>query len=91
MTSNSSVWQGKLVRLRAFAASDWEVYFAWDQDDEQARRLYTIPFPQSPAAVREWAEREASRTRDGDDSVLSSRTLLARWSAILRPTAATRA
>lgn len=67
MTSSPSVWQGQLVRLRAFAASDWEVYFAWDQDDEQARRLYTIPFPQSPAAVREWAEREASRTRDGDE------------------------
>jgi RimJ/RimL family protein N-acetyltransferase len=67
MTSDSCVWQGKLVRLRAFEASDWEVYFAWDQDDEQARRLYTIPFPQSPTAVREWAEREASRTRDGDE------------------------
>jgi RimJ/RimL family protein N-acetyltransferase len=67
MTSNSSVWQGQLVRLRAFTAADWEVYYAWDQDDEQARRLYAIPFPQSPAAVREWAEREASRTREGDD------------------------
>jgi RimJ/RimL family protein N-acetyltransferase len=66
MSCESSVWQGKLVRLRAFEPSDWEVYFAWDQDDEQARRLSTIPFPQSATAVREWAQREATRTPEGD-------------------------
>jgi hypothetical protein len=42
-----SFWQGDTIRLRATEASDWEVFFAWNQDDEMARTLYFIPFPQS--------------------------------------------
>ncbi len=47
-----SIWQGKHVRLRAVELSDWEVFFRWYQDDEQARRLDFIRFPQSAEATR---------------------------------------
>ncbi|HYU75716.1 MAG TPA: GNAT family N-acetyltransferase [Ktedonobacteraceae bacterium] len=66
MDTNPSIWQGKQVRLRALEPGDWETYFAWNQDDEQSRTLYWIPFPQSQEAVKRFAER-ASVERSEDD------------------------
>lgn len=62
-----SVWRGPRVRLRAFEAEDWETYHAWNADDEQTRNLDQIHVPQSAAAVRQWAEREATREPEGDN------------------------
>ena len=62
-----NLWQGARVRLRAFEAEDWETYHAWNVDDEQARNLDQIHFPQSAAAARQWAEREATREPEGDN------------------------
>lgn len=62
-----SVWQGPRLRLRAFTAEDWAAYHAWNADDEQARNLDQIHFPQSPERARQWAEAEASRAPDGDN------------------------
>lgn len=61
------MWQGPRVRLRAFVAEDGDLYHAWNVDDEQARNLDQIHFPQSAATARQWAEREATRERDGDN------------------------
>lgn len=58
MDSSPNIWQGKGVRLRAIEPSDWPVYFAWNQDDEQARGIAALPFPQSQEAVRQWAQEE---------------------------------
>lgn len=66
MARNASIWQGKRVRLRALEPSDWEVYFAWNQDDDQARSVSSIPLPQSMEAVRQWAQQEATRKPEGD-------------------------
>src|SRR5918997_4412420 len=66
MDTSASIWQGERVRLRAIEPSDWEAYFAWNQDDEQSRRISTIPFPQSAEAVRQWAQQEATRKPEGD-------------------------
>ena len=66
MDTSASIWQGKRVRLRAIEPSDWAVYFAWNQDDEQARGVSSIPFPQSAEAVRQWAHQEATRRPEGD-------------------------
>ncbi len=60
------IWQGKRVRLRAIEPADWPVYFAWNQDDEQARSFAAIPFPQSEEAVRQWALQESTRTATND-------------------------
>jgi RimJ/RimL family protein N-acetyltransferase len=62
-----SIWQGKLVRLRAFEAADWEGYHAWNFDDEQSCALYFIPPPGTAEGVRRWAEKEAAREREGDN------------------------
>lgn len=62
-----SVWEGELVRLREIEPEDWRAYAAWNLDDEQARNLDIVPFPQSDARVRAWAEKEATRERDGDN------------------------
>ena len=66
MDTSASIWQGERVRLRAIEPSDWETYFAWNQDDEQARGVSNIPFPQSAEAVRQWAQQEATRKPEGD-------------------------
>jgi hypothetical protein len=60
------IWQAQRVRLRAIEPADWPIYFAWNQDDEQARILAAIPFPQSEEAVRQWAPRESTRTATDD-------------------------
>ena len=66
MDTNTSIWQGERVRLRAIEPSDWDAYFRWNQDDEQARSVSSIPFPQSAEAVRQWAQQEATRKPEGD-------------------------
>jgi RimJ/RimL family protein N-acetyltransferase len=66
MNTSAGIWQGERVRLRAIEPSDWEAYFAWNQDDEQARGVSNIPFPQSAEAVRLWAQQEATRKPEGD-------------------------
>jgi RimJ/RimL family protein N-acetyltransferase len=60
-------WVGALIRLRAIEPADWETYFAWNHDDEMARRLYAVPFPQSREAVQRWAEHESTRKPEGDN------------------------
>jgi RimJ/RimL family protein N-acetyltransferase len=62
-----SIWQGEHVRLRAVEPFDWEVFFRWNRDDEQARRLDFIRFPQSAEATRRWVE-ERARTRPETDT-----------------------
>jgi RimJ/RimL family protein N-acetyltransferase len=62
-----SIWQGQLVRLRAVEPADWETFFDWNLDDEQARAVYFVPFPQSREAVRRWSEREATQPIEGDN------------------------
>jgi RimJ/RimL family protein N-acetyltransferase len=66
MDTSASIWQGERVWLRAIEPSDWEPYFAWNQDDEQACSVSNIPFPQSAEAVRQWAQQEATRKPEGD-------------------------
>lgn len=39
-SEHTNIWQGNLVRLRAFEASDWEIHYHWDQDSEMERQLY---------------------------------------------------
>ena len=62
-----SVWEGERVRLRAVEATDAEVHFRWDQDDDMARRLDRIYFPRSRELARRWAEETAAR-KPTDDS-----------------------
>lgn len=62
-----SLWQGKLIRLRAIEPGDWETYFAWNFDDGQTRPLYFIPPPQSREAVRRWTEQESTRPVTDDN------------------------
>lgn len=65
--SSLSFWQGKTIRLRAIEPADWETYFAWNQDDEQARAAYFIPFPQSQEAVKRFAENTSLQAPETDD------------------------
>lgn len=59
-----SIWQGQRVRLRAIEPDDWETYFAWNQDDEQARTLYFVPLPQSQEAVKRFADHASIQGQD---------------------------
>lgn len=62
----TSFWQGERIHLRASEPGDWETYFNWNQDDEQARRLYFIHPPQSRETVRRWVEAAATERPEGD-------------------------
>ena len=62
-----SLWQGPRVRLRAFEAEDWEIYHAWNVDDEQTRNLDQIHLPRSPAAARQ-SDRARSSARRPDNN-----------------------
>jgi RimJ/RimL family protein N-acetyltransferase len=63
----TSIWQGKTIRLRAIEPSDWETYFALDQDEEQARGLYFVPFPPSQAGAKRFAEEASAKKPEGDN------------------------
>lgn len=65
--TSAGIWQGERVRLRAIEPGDWPTYSAWDQDQEQSRSLYFVPFPQSEEAKRRWAEAESTRKPEGDN------------------------
>ena len=65
--SSSSYWEGSAFRLRATELDDWELFFSMNQDDDMARRLYRVPFPQSKEAVRQWTAQESTRKPEGDD------------------------
>lgn len=52
-------WQGERIKLRPLEPSDWEVFYNWNQDDEMARQLYYIPFPQSKDAMQRWMAQQA--------------------------------
>lgn len=65
-TQTGSIWQGKRIRLRAIEPEDWQTYFAWDNDSEQARALYHIPLPRSQAATQRWTADEATRQPEHD-------------------------
>ena len=62
-----SLWQGKLIRLRAIEPGDWETYFAWNFDDQQTRALHFIPPPLSREAVRRWVEEKATQPISDDN------------------------
>lgn len=62
----TSIFQGKLVRLRAVEPGDWETHWRWDMDTEVARMSYEIPFPQTAARTQAWAEEEAKRGAQND-------------------------
>lgn len=61
-----NIFEGKLIRLRAVEASDWENHEQWDRDTDLARLSYEIPFPSSILTTRQWAEREAQRGAEND-------------------------
>ena len=66
--TSSSIWQGKLIRLRAIEPSDWETFWLWDEEDtDQSRNLYFIPPPGSQERQKRWAERESVQEKDGDN------------------------
>lgn len=64
---NTNIWQGKLIRLRAFESTDWETHYHWDQDSEMERQLYFITFPRSKEASQRWAEKEAAKEPEHDN------------------------
>ena len=56
----TSIWQGKLVRLRAVEPGDWQAFFDWDQDTDVARWSYWIPFPRPQESTRKWTADQAA-------------------------------
>ncbi len=51
----ASVWQGKLVRLRAVEPDDWQHFEAWSADSDSDRNTYFISFPHSREAMKKFA------------------------------------
>ena len=68
-------WDGRLIRLRGVEPGDAEAHFLLNQDEELSRHLAQIYPPQSLAAVRAWAEREATRRFEDDTYTFQMETL----------------
>lgn len=68
-------WDGRLIRLRGVEPGDAEAHFWLNQDEEIFRNLAQIYPPQSLAAVRVWAEREATRKFEDDTYSFQMETL----------------
>jgi RimJ/RimL family protein N-acetyltransferase len=66
-STNSNIWEGQKVRLRAVEPGDWAVFHKWDRDTEAARLSYLIPFPRSSEGSKKWAAELAS-TEPKDDN-----------------------
>lgn len=65
MTSHS-IWDGRLVRLRAIEAGDWSAFQRIALDSDAARLGYEVPFPRDAQAALRWAEQQ-SHQKDGSD------------------------
>jgi RimJ/RimL family protein N-acetyltransferase len=63
---NNRIWEGRRVRLRGVEPADWETLYDWGHDTESSRHSYEIPFPQSRAGVRQWAEQTALSAPQND-------------------------
>lgn len=51
-------WQGQLIRLRPYRASDWETFYAEEIDSEGIRVFEPgIQLPRSPEMIKAWLER----------------------------------
>lgn len=74
---STNVWEGTRVRLRAVEPEDWEAFYTWNLDSDMPRHLYAIPFPQSQAAARRWAEQMAVRQSEDDTFFFVIETLAA--------------
>ena len=59
-------WTGKVVRLRAWPAEDWQAQLHWREDTEGERANSHIPLPMSESAARRLAEERALRQPDND-------------------------
>ena len=57
----TDIFQGQRVRLRAIEAANWEFFYHWNFETEDARLLYEIPFPQTRDRVRAWADEQARK------------------------------
>ncbi|MBI4928809.1 MAG: GNAT family N-acetyltransferase [Anaerolineae bacterium] len=68
MTTN--LWQGERIRLRGVEPEDWQVFMDWNLDTETARACYFIPFPQSAADVKRYAEQTALQRGENDSYTL---------------------
>jgi len=61
-----SLWRGHRARLRPVEPDDWPLFHAWGRDDAVSRLAESIPFPESPEAVRRWTEETATRAPHND-------------------------
>lgn len=62
----AALFEGKLIRLRAVEASDWDAHYQWNLDTDNGLMTDEVWFPTSRATVQAWAEREAGRGAEDD-------------------------
>jgi RimJ/RimL family protein N-acetyltransferase len=62
----TNIFHGERVRLRGVEDTDFEHFFAWEQDTDGSRMDYEIWFPTSTTSRREWTHSQAIMTGEGD-------------------------
>ncbi len=62
-----SLWEGRLVRLRALEPGDVDAFVAADADTDGARAGWRIFPPRSHAVTAEWVEQASRAANDGDE------------------------
>jgi RimJ/RimL family protein N-acetyltransferase len=67
---NDYFWQTNRIRLRQIEAEDWEFYYLWNMDSQVRRDVNDLPFPESKASVKAWAETEAKSEPKNDEMTM---------------------
>jgi RimJ/RimL family protein N-acetyltransferase len=70
-----SVWEGKLVRLRAVEPEDWQAFYDWDLDSEGGRMVDFVWFPGSKERHKKQAADLAVAEVKNDEMVWAIETL----------------
>lgn len=69
--ATDSLWEGKSVRLRGFASTDWEYFRRFETSADDARSVYRVVPPRHPEAHRRECEELAGRRADEDEFALA--------------------
>lgn len=78
-----SIFEGKLIRLRAVEASDWDAHYQWNLDSDNGLMTDEIWFPTSRSTVQAWAERESVRGADEDAYRFQIETLAGKFAGTI--------
>jgi len=82
---NSSVFEGRLVRLRGMSVDDWPLFHQILLDSEASRGRHMIPLPPSPEATKEYISEQVLQRYKNDEGVVAVENKAGEFVGFIRP------